>query len=181
MAKVIKNAGKMVQAYQLGAGSSMEQQLISEGKIHRIDDSTFELFSQEVHTGTGEVAKAGDYFKVDNAGFPYPNEKAWFETNHRQIDGDTYEQLPKPLEAWEATEPMTETVQWLVDNGKLDLDESSTEKFFGATLWGSYLTAAKDAVLVFYGVTRDEDGTITGVDFNFVARSEFEATYHYYN
>ena len=28
-------------------------------------------------------------------------------------------------------------------------------------------------------VTRDENGVITDADFNFVARAEFEATYHY--
>lgn len=179
MARVIKNNGKMVKAWQLGAGSEMEQKLISEGKIVVKDDGSYELFSQEANSGAGEVAQNGDYFKVDNAGYPYPNAKDWFESNHKHTDGDDYEQLPKAMDAWEATEPMTPEVQFLVDSGKMTLDEESEDAYFGAELWGSWLTAAKNAVLVFYGVTRDESGNITDADFNFVARSEFEQTYSY--
>ena len=44
-------------------------------------------------------------------------------------------------------------------------------------LWGTEETAAKDAVVVFYGVERDADGAIAKIDFNFVARNVFEQTY----
>lgn len=93
MAKVIKNIGKEVRAYQLGAGSTVEQSLIAEGKI-RVRNGNYELFSQESRE-KGEMAVTGDYFKVDNAGYPYPNKADWFELNHRHIDGDRFEQLPK--------------------------------------------------------------------------------------
>lgn len=178
MAKVIKNIGKEVKAYRLGAKSTMEQALIAEGKIRVHNNGSYELFSQESND-KGEMAVAGDYFKVDNAGYPYPNRADWFEANHRHIDGNRYEQMPKALDAWEATEPLTEEVAFLLNEGKLKLHPEKPEEYFGATLWGAWLTAAADAILVFYGVTRNEDGTITDADFNFVARKEFESTYHY--
>jgi len=40
-----------------------------------------------------------------------------------------------------------------------------------------YVIPAADAVIVFYSITKDEDGTITDADFNFVARDEFDRTY----
>ena len=179
MAKVIKNVGKEVVAYRLGACSKVELELSAKGLIcyHR-DNNTYELFSQESND-SGEIALPGDYFKVDNAGFPYPNEATWFEANHRHINGDRFEQVPKALTAWEATEPLTEEVAFLLNEGKLKLHPEKSEEYFGATLWGAWLTAASDAILVFYSVTRDDNGVIIDADFNFVARKEFEATYHY--
>lgn len=178
MAKVIKNSGKQVQAWELSTGSEMERKLIEEGKIVPRGTS-FELFSQESKNGSGEMAKAGDFFKVDKAGYPYPNDREWFIANHRQLDGDTYEQLPKALLAWEASEGITPEVQYLLDNKGLKLDAEHPEQFFGAELWGTWLTASKDAVLIFYSVTYGEDGKVSNADFNFVARKEFEAAYHY--
>lgn len=179
MAKVIKNNGKKVQAWELGMGSAMELKLIKEGKIVYAGNGNYELFSQECNSGAGEKANAGDFFKVDKAGYPYPNNRAWFLENHRHIDGDTYEQRPKPLDAWEVTEGITPEVQFLIDHKGLKLSPETPEQYFGANLWGAWLTAASDAVLVFYSVTRNESGVIIDADFNFVARKEFEATYSY--
>lgn len=179
MARVIKKQGKKTKAWALGARSEMEKKLIAEGKIVVKDDGSYELFSQEANSGSGEVAQAGDYFKVDNAGYPYPNGKDWFEANHKHIEGEDYEQLPKELEAWEISEVISPVMMFLLQSGKLKIDFSNEKEFFGAELWGSWLTAAKDAVIVFYGVTKDEAGNITDADFNFVARSEFEQTYSY--
>ena len=179
MAKVMKNEGKKVQAFELGAGTEMERKLIEEGKIVR-NCGYYELFSQESQSGAGEKALAGDYFKVDGAGYPYPNKREWFMANHRHLEGDTYEQLPKALLAWESSDAMTPEVQYLVDSGKLKLDPANPDQYFGAELWGAWLTAASDAVLIFYSVNRDEATSgITGADFNFVARKEFESSYHF--
>ena len=180
MAKVIKREGKSIQAWELGTGSEMERKLIEEGKIVFFNGA-YELFSQESKNGSGEKANAGDFFKVDNAGFPYPNKRDWFLKNHRHISGDNWEQFPKPLLAWEAKEgiDLPPEVQFLVDCRGLVLDPSNPDKFFGAQLWGSWLTAAKDSVLIFYSVKYDENGDVIDADFNFVARSEFEATYRY--
>jgi hypothetical protein len=178
MANVIKNLGKQVEAWELGTDSAKELTLISEGKITK-NDTGYELFSQEAQSGSGEKAAAGDFFKVDKAGFPYPNGREWFLANHRHIEGDTWEQLPKPLMAWEVSEELTPEIQFLIDNKGLKLSPATPDQYFGAELWGAWLTAASDAVLIFYSVTRDENGTITDADFNFVARPEFEASYHY--
>ena len=179
MAKVVKNNGKQVQAWELGGNSEMEHKLINEGKIVYTGNGTYELFSQEAKSGSGEIAAIGDFFQVDKAGYPYPNKRDWFLANHRHIDADSYEQLPKPMDAWEVTEPVTPEVQFLIDHKGLKLSPDTPEQYFGAELWGAWLTAAEDAVLVFYSVTRDENGAIIDADFNFVARAEFEAAYHY--
>ena len=41
------------------------------------------------------------------------------------------------------------------------------------------MSAARDAVLIFYSITRDEQGDIVDADFNFVAREEFNQTYRF--
>ena len=176
---VIKKSGKKVFAYELGAGSVMEKRFISEGKIKVRADGTYELFSQECNSGSGEIAHPGDFFKVDGSGFPYPNERIWFDANHRHIEGECYEQLPKPLEAWEYGDEIDERIEFLVMKKGLILNPKAPKEYFGAKLWKSWLTAAKDAVLVFYSITRDESGNIIDADFNFVARAEFEASYRY--
>ena len=164
MRSVIKKAGKIVQGYKLGEKNAVIDALIAEGKIKQKKDGSYELFSQEAVNGIGEVAYPGDYVKIDSKGYPYPNSREFFEKNHRHIAGNDYEQMPKPLEAWTAEDAM--------------LNEEVSEKYFEAPLWGSILSAAKDAVLIFYRIDRDADGKITDADFNFVARDEFERTYN---
>lgn len=171
-----KIQGKTVNAYALGAGSEMEQELIRSGKIQRSGD-TYMLFSQESVNGQGQQARAGDYFKVDGSGCPYPNQREWFLENHRHISGDTWEQIPKALEIWMAADGENEVIRWLLDQGKLVIRQEDSVRYFNAHLWGADLSAAEDAVVVFYAVQRDDAGEITDVDFNFVERREFERTY----
>lgn len=177
MKKARKKEGKTVHAYCLGAGSPMEQKMLEEGKIRVRDDGVYELFSQEAKGETGELAYPGDYFKIDSSSFPYPNKKEWFEANHKHINGDDYMQFPKPVDIWEADMPMCEEIQYLLSTDRLHIKVEDTANYFSAFLWGAPLAAAKDAVIVFYSVDRDEDGKIRDVDFNFVARDEFEKTY----
>ena len=59
-------------AWELGAGSDMEQELIRSGRIIAHSDGTYELFSQEAKEGRGQMAQAGDFFKADNQDYPYP-------------------------------------------------------------------------------------------------------------
>ena len=68
-----------VRAWQLGAGTEMEKEMVAQGKIKRRKDGTYEVFSMEATGETGQIAKAGDYFKLDDSGKPYPNDKAFFE------------------------------------------------------------------------------------------------------
>lgn len=177
MKYAVKNKKKVVKAYPLGANHPMEDALIAEGKIRLNPDGSYELFSQEAVNGQGQIAHAGDYFKVDDAGFPYPNGREFFLANHTHIGGDEYEQANKPQQFWEATDKVTEEVQWLIDNERLTLKPEITAHFFNAFLWGADLSADSDAKLVFYGVKRDADGKIIDIDFNFVAKAEFAAAY----
>lgn len=190
MAKYVKkNEGKTVQAWKLGAASEMERKLMEEGKIVFHEELEFdsegkqipqyELFSSESNSGQGQRTVAGDFFKVDGKGNPYPQERQKFLTDHRHIEGDTWEQLPKPLLAWETGDEVTPEVQFLIDHKGLVLSPQNPEQYFGAMLWGAWLTAAQDAVLIFYGVSYAEDGSILDADFNFVMREHFTEQYRY--
>lgn len=177
MKTAIKNLRKIVRAYRLGDESETELRLIREGLIRRSEDGTYELFSLEAVNGSGELARKGDYFKLSADGRPYPNDKDFFEANHRFLDGDRYEQLPKPLEVWCAEDGLCPEIRFLQEHKGLVIDPSDTEKRYSAPLWGTVLSAAADALIVFYSITRNGDGTITDADFNFISREEFDRTY----
>lgn len=179
MYKVIKNKGKIVEAYQLGSDNPVIKALMDEGKICDIGNGRYEIHSQEAVAGNsgGEKAKTGDWIKVDSKGYPYPNEKEYFEANHRHIEGDTFEQLPKPLSAWDAKLEVCSEIAFLVEKKGLIIDETSSDRRYMAELWGTTEVAAEDAMIVFYSVSYDMAGNITDCDWNFVERSEFDRTY----
>lgn len=174
---VQKKHGKTVRAYELGAGTEAEQRMMAEGKLLAHPDGSYELFSQETDEH-GERAKAGDFFKIDSSDQPYPNARAYFLSNHRPLDEpDTYEQIPKPLRAWCIEEPVCEEISWLQAQGRLCIHEQDAAHYFSAKLWGTLERTPKDSIIVFYSTDHNEHGEITDVDFNFVARDEFEKTY----
>lgn len=180
MFNVIKNKGKIVHAYQLGSDSAIIKELIAAGKIEELGDGKYAVHSQEAVNGKmgGEKTKAGDWIKIDSSGSPYPNDQAYFETNHRRHDeADTFEQIPKPLKAWDAGCKMCPEIEFLIKKKSLTIDETSDEQRYSAELWGTKEVAAADAVIVFYSISYDEDGVVEEADFNFVARNEFEKTY----
>ena len=180
MKYAVKSKKKIVKAYPLGAGHPMETALIEEGAIRRLADGRYELFSQEAVHGHGEIAGAGDYFKVDTVDgrhFPYPNSREFFLSNHTHVSGDEYEQANKPLLIWQVGDEPMEEVHWLVETGRLTLKPQDSAHFFNAFLWGADLSAAADATLIFYSVDRDAAGGITDISFNFVAKAEFDANY----
>ncbi len=177
MRKAIKLHGKTVSAWRLGDNSDMEKRLIQEGKIKLSDGGVYEIFSREAMSGSGESANAGDYFKVDSQGYPYPNDKEFFEKKHRHIDGDTYEQLPTPLDVWFLEDGMCDEIQFLLDHKGLKINPDDEEKYFSAPLWGTLLSTGKDSAIVFYSLQMDKEGKITDIDFNFVAADEFAKTY----
>lgn len=180
MRYAVKSKRKVVKAYPLGAGHPMEALLIEEGAIQRLPDGSYALFSQEAVNGQGQIAQAGDYFKVDTIEgrhYPYPNDREFFLNNHIHLSGDEYEQINKPLMIWQFGDAFAEEVSWLVDTGRLTLKPQDPDHYFNAFLWGADLSAAADATLVFYSVDRDAAGTITDISFNFVAKPEFEASY----
>lgn len=179
MRTVIKNKQPIVKAWQLGRNSAMEQKLLREGKLRCAAPGQYEVFSQEALGKTGELAAAGDYFKVDNAGFPYPNERTYFEASHTHLGGDDYRQIPRPLQAWLLGDPMNEVIEFLQQHKGLCIAPDRPEACFRAPLWGSILTAAADAVLVIYRTDRDPQGRLVDAEFNFVAREEFDKTYSF--
>lgn len=123
------------------------------------------------------MAENGDWIKIDSQGRPYPNKKESFEENHRYVEGDTYEQLPKRLQAWKADCKMCDEVMFLIKKKGLKIDKDSDERYYSAHLWGTDEVANKDALIIFYNIIYDQDGKITDIEFNFVEKSEFDRTY----
>lgn len=174
MRQAIKS--KVVQAYELGAGTKMEVELIAKGKIV-ITDAGYELFSQEAVNEKGEIASAGDFFKLSSTGEPYPNDRKWFWEHHQHLTGNDYLQSGTPLFIWQVGDPVSEELLYLLNNEKLHLNTDNDECYFEAELWGTLLNAKKDATIVFYSIDRDKLGNITDIQFNFVAKTEFERDY----
>lgn len=166
-----------VNAYRLGEQSEGLDRLIKEGLVSQSDDGTFEVHTMETKDEKGETAHAGDYVKLDAAGRPYPNKAEFFEKNHRHIDGDQYEQFPKDREVWMMGDAMCPEVEFLIEQGRLELHKEDPEHYFTGTGWGTKLTASSDAALVFYEIKRNAGGNIVDAEFNFVDRDTFEETY----
>lgn len=177
MFKVIKKSGFRVNAYRLGDGGEVLDALRLLGRIKINADGTFEIFSREAVNGKGEIAKEGDYIKIDSEGFPYPNDAEFFEKNHKLIEKNLYEQIQKPLYAWSSQEPMCEEIEFLIAKKGLKLNKDNPDKYFNAVMWSTELSAACDAVIIFYSISRDICGHITDADFNFVCRTEFDKNY----
>ena len=57
MKEVIKLKGKVVEAYKLGENSKEEERLLLSGKIKKINDDEYEVFSQEARGEKGEKVK----------------------------------------------------------------------------------------------------------------------------
>ena len=177
MRKAIKLKGKTISAWKLGDHTEMESTLLREGKLKITDNGKYEVFSREATSGTGEIAFAGDYIKLDSMGSPYPNSKQFFESHHRHIDGELYEQIPTPVSVWFLDDEICEEIKFLIKSKGLQINIENPEAYFSAPLWGTILTAAKDAAIVIYSIDRDIDGKIMDVDYNFVAYEEFIKTY----
>ena len=157
-----------VNAYRLGEQSEGLDRLIKEGLVSQSDDGTFEVHTMETKDEKGETAHAGDYVKLDAFGRPYPNKAESFEKNHRHIDGDQYEQFPKDREVWMMGDPMCPEVEFLIEQGRLELHKEDPEHYFKGTGWGTKLTASSDAALVFYEIKRNASGNIADAEFIFV-------------
>ena len=165
------------QAWELGAGSDMEKQLIENGKLIAHPDGIYEVFTKEATEGKGQIANAGDFVKVDTDGFPSPCERKWFFANHKHVEGNWYEQVAKPLKIWRKDDPESEEIKFLIDSGALNIHSEDLNKYYSAYLWGTMETAASDAVIVLYSVDKDEQGKIEAISFNFVEADYFKANY----
>ena len=72
---------------------------------------------------------------------------------------------------------MCDEIAFLMEEKGLVIDRQSRDRYFSAPLWGTTLYAARDAVIIFYSITRDQMGRIIDADFNFVERGVFGKTY----
>ena len=181
MYKIIKKQGKIVEAYRLGEDNVLFKNLQKENKLLDLHNGKYEVFSQEAvnsESGHGQVAEKEDWIRLDSAGYPYPCTDEWFKENMRHIEGDKYEQIPKPLMAWDCTQHMCQEILFLIEKKGLKIDENSQQKYYSAILWGNPEAAAKNAVIVFYDISYDQDGMIVDAEYNFIERGEFNKTYN---
>lgn len=181
MIDIIKKHGKIIQAWRLGEPSLEISNLIQERKIIPLPDGCFEIMSREAFSGGsghGQIARRGDYVKIDNGGFPYPNDAAFFEANHVKIEGNRYEQIPVPLKAWTIDQPICPEIIFLQKNKGLIIRPDDFEHTFTAPLWGTVESAPGDAIVVFYSISYAKDGAVADADFSFVVREEFEKSYN---
>ena len=172
-----KKKALIVQAYRLGDKSSVIDRMIMEGKIKLKEKGSFEVFSQEAKGNSGELAREGDYIKIDSSGNPYPNSADFFEKNHQHVEGTYYKQKSKEVSVWMYGDPQGPEIRYLTEHKQLTFHESEPERYFQAFLWGTMLSAAKDAVIIFYQIIRNETGEIQNIEFNFIERKEFDKTY----
>lgn len=172
----VKKTNIYVKAFELGAHTELEQKLVNNGQIikHR---GYYEVYSTETTT-SGEIAKDGDFVKIDKANNPYPNARERFLKHHRHLDGYNYEQFPVILSSWQYGEDEDDVIRYLLDSGKLIINPNSDDAFYQADLWGTTLRAKKNDIILIYDVKRDGQDIIN-VDFNLIDKDEFEKTYQY--
>ena len=176
MAYAVKESSR-VQAWELGAGSVMEQEMIRCRKIVPRPGGIYEIFSREATGKTGQIASAGDFFKVDNYGFPHPWRKAAFLQQHQFLEGDWYQEAARRVKIWRLSDPVCEEIRFLLNRGILRIDPDNPDCCFTALIWGTEETAASDAVVVIFDTDRGAEGCITGVNFNFVEIGYFNKHY----
>ena len=172
-----KQEAAIVEAYCLGEENEVLNRLMEEGKLVEKAPGVFEVFSQEAVNGKGEIAHTGDFIKIDASGFPYFNQAEYFRKKHRSLGGNKYLQSTSPYDAWTVEEDMCEEIDYLIKEKGLVIDESSEERYFSAPLDGTIVSAARDAVIMFYEIVRDDNGKIQDVNFHFVKRDIFDETY----
>lgn len=177
MRKAIKS-GIPMEAYPLDSTAPKMQQLLKEGKIRKVNHQQYAVYSQEAINGEGEIAQAHDYVKIDNSGYPYPNKKEWFESRHTRVGENLYLQNPIEVLVWQAWDPVSEEIDYLIQSGKLILNKEDESHYYNSFLFGANLSAPITAYLVIFSVERAEDGNIRNIDFNFVAADYFEKYYH---
>ncbi len=169
--------GIVQKACRLGEDSPLLEQLMQEKKVVQIAPGEYQVFSIETDGAHGQIAHDGDFVKLDAKGNVYPNDADFFLEKHTKVGEDAYLQKAQRLSAWDVEEPMCDEISFLIEHKGLVIDRKSRERYFSAPLWGTVLYGARDAVIIFYSITRDEGGLITDAEFNFVERGVFEQTY----
>ena len=165
-----------VTAFELGCGLDIEEDLINKGLIVRHEDY-YEVRSRECK-GKGEVAHVGDFVKIDHSNNPYPNNRARFLSHHKKVGKNQYCQYREIIWSWQYGDAKNDVIEHLLDSDKLTINEDSYDSFYEADIWGTTLSAKKIDIILIYSVDRDGDRIIS-VDFNLIAKEEFDKTYKY--
>ena len=160
-------------AFQLGTACALADKLTAEGLLLPQADGMWRVKTREAME-EGELARTGDYIKLDSSGMPYPTEREWFEANHTRTEDGMYLQTAHPRKAWCSRELMCPEIRFLVEQNLLLWHPAEG---FEAELWGTRQTAGPDAVVVLNRVETDSQGRIRAVDFHFVDADEFSRTY----
>ena len=176
MAYAVKESSR-IQAWELGVGSEMEQEMIRCGKIVARPGGIYEIFSREAVGKKGQIAAAGDFFKVDDYGCPHPWRRAAFLQEHQPLEGDWYQEAARQVKIWRLGDPICEEIRFLLDRGILRVNPNNPDRCFTALIWETEETAASDAVVVIFGTERDAEGRVAGVHFNFVEIGYFNKYY----
>ncbi len=176
MAYAVKESSR-IQAWELGAGSVTEQEMIRCGKIVPCPGGIYEIFSREATGKKGQIAAAGDFFKVDDYGSPHPWRRAAFLQQHQPLEEDWYQEAARQVKIWRLTDPVCEEIRFLLDRGILRVNPEDPEHCFTALIWGTEETAASDAVVVIFDTDRDAEGCVAGVHFNFIEIGYFNKYY----
>lgn len=165
-----------VTAFELGGGSDFEKELMDQGLVIKHADH-YEIRSRE-SKNKGEIAYKGDFVKLDKSQNPYPNSRDRFLSHHKKYGENEYCQFPQIIDAWQYGEEEDEVICHLLKTNQLIINEDSYDQFYEAKLWGTTLTASKIDIILVYSVDRDRE-IIHSVDFNLIAKEEFDKTYEY--
>ena len=173
---ILKKSAQPVTACCLGESSALEKTLEEKKMIIRKPGGFWEVHTRESAGNRGEIAKTGDYVKLDVGAYPYPVKARVFLREHR-LEKDGYWQIPRELEAWTVGEPRTPVLEWLLSTGRLRIVQNDPAHYFQAQMWGTQISAPEDAIVVFSHVSRNASGDILNVDFNFVDHEVFLLSY----
>ena len=176
MAYAVKESSR-IQAWELGVDSVMEQEMIRCGKIVARPGGIYEIFSREAVGKKGQIAAAGDFFKVDDYGCPHPWRRAAFLQEHQPLKGDWYQEAARQVKIWRLGDPICEEIRFLLDRGILRVNPNNPDRCFTALIWETEETAASDAVVVIFDTDRDAEGCVAGVHFNFIEIGYFNKYY----
>ena len=175
--------GETIIAYKLGAGSIKENELIKSRKLIQHDDGSYEIL---YHSPLSDYnfpifLHAGDYL-IEDAFDPVKYMlKDGFEERHIHIRDNHYKTIPNPIEAWNASEPLTAAVYHLITTGNLVLNFADRNNFFKVRQWWwpshQYLYMDDKTTLIFPGIKYDENGTVTFVMFEIISPEDLTKNY----
>ena len=156
------------------------------GRSLRVEAIELRLVSRNGGNQVTQQPVSSSYTQKVNTFFNdyyYRNGASWVSSKRPMMSAYScsgccaYVQIPQKLYAWCAEDDMCSEIQFLIDHKGLRLNDNNEKAYYSAPLWGNILSAAKDAMIVFYDLQYDSNHSVVDADFNFVARDEFNRTY----